>query len=147
MMAIPEDMEFEAFRAACSQRRLVVQECVSCGRLRWPPRPICGYCYSSETSWAGVSGGGVLFSWTVVGSAQPGQAGVKIPCIVAIAELAEDRSVRFLAAGRGLSEVDLRPGLGVAICFQDRGDGLVLPYWAPARDESGTPPGPKKADP
>ena len=146
MMLIPEDTEFEPFRIACSQQRLAVQGCTSCGKLRWPPRPVCGYCYSSETFWTPVSGGGVLFSWTLVCREYSGQAGLKTPYVVAIAELVEDRSIRFLAAGRGLVEADLRPGLAVDICFQDRGDGVVLPYWAPARDESRATLGAKRAD-
>lgn len=146
MTGIPEDTEFEPFREACQQHRLIVQECRSCGRLRWPPRPICGYCYSSVASWAPVSGAGVLFSWTVVHARHSREFGPESPCVVALAELVEDRRVRLLAGGVGLSEAELRPGLAVAVRFQDRGEGLVLPYWAPARVESGMHDGPEMAN-
>jgi uncharacterized OB-fold protein len=129
---VPSDPEFEPFRAACRRHELVVQECTSCGRLQWPPRPICGYCYSMRTSWTPVSGQGALFSWTVVHRAHSLEYRQEVPYVIALAGLAEDPGVRLLARGDGLTEPGLRPGLAVAVSFHERGTGIVLPYWAPA---------------
>jgi uncharacterized OB-fold protein len=42
---------------------LRMQRCSECSQLRWPPGPICPYCWSADASWAPLSGQGVLQSW------------------------------------------------------------------------------------
>jgi uncharacterized protein len=144
---IPSDPEFDFFRTACRRHELVVQECTSCGRLQWPPRPVCGCCYSMRTSWTPVSGRGALFSWTVVHRAHSPEYRQEVPYVIVLAGLAEDPGVRLLARADGLSEPGLRPGLAVAVSFHDHENGIVLPYWAPVGQAGPVPESPGQVGP
>lgn len=43
--------------------QLVLQNCLSCGRSRYPVAPVCPYCRTSAFKWEAVSGAGSVFSW------------------------------------------------------------------------------------
>jgi uncharacterized protein len=43
--------------------QLVLQNCSSCGRSRYPVAPVCPYCRTSAFKWKTVSGAGSVFSW------------------------------------------------------------------------------------
>ena len=50
---------------ALGHHQLLVQACVACGRLRWPPRVLCGACGSMEWDWTAASGRATVASWIV----------------------------------------------------------------------------------
>lgn len=53
------------FWDAARARKLVVQKCDDCGRLRFPPELGCFYCGSLKSTWTPVSGRATLYSWTI----------------------------------------------------------------------------------
>ncbi len=53
------------FWTGARERKLVIQRCDDCGRLRFPPEVGCFYCGSTKSSWALMSGRATLYSWTV----------------------------------------------------------------------------------
>ena len=50
---------------ALGHHQLLVEACVACGRLRWPPRVLCGACGSMEWDWTAASGRATVASWIV----------------------------------------------------------------------------------
>ena len=46
-------------------RRLLIQRCTHCGKLRHYPRLLCGSCHSTVVEWIEASGRGAIHSWTV----------------------------------------------------------------------------------
>lgn len=44
-------------------RRLVLQRCEGCERLRYPPGPVCPYCGCPRSRWHELSGQGTVHSW------------------------------------------------------------------------------------
>lgn len=42
-----------------------LQCCTDCGRLRYPPGPLCPHCLSERCEWRPLSGRGRLVAWTL----------------------------------------------------------------------------------
>ena len=53
------------FWAAAREGELRMQACVQCGRLRFPPRPMCPHCRSTGSDWPLMSGRGTIWSFVV----------------------------------------------------------------------------------
>lgn len=127
------DPDFAPYFAACCERRLVVQRCGSCGRLRWPPRPACPACRSTEATWADVPTTGTLYSW--VNCWRAGVPGFEdeIPYVVAVVEVEPAAHVRFLGNVRDARSEELAIGMRMTAEFVDIAEGVTLPYWRMAR--------------
>jgi uncharacterized OB-fold protein len=53
------------FWDAASRGELVVQRCLRCGHLRFPPGPVCTSCLDDRSEWTAVSGRGTVLSHLV----------------------------------------------------------------------------------
>jgi uncharacterized protein len=60
------DEESDGFWEGTAAGELRVQECASCGALRFPPRFMCPECQSTDRSWRALSGRGTIWSFVVV---------------------------------------------------------------------------------
>lgn len=129
----------EYLQQVSSRRSFVLQACLDCGRLRYPPGAACPYCASSESEWRSADAAGTIISYTIVHQAiQPGFR-EWVPYPVVVGELDEqkgvpgpDDGIRLVA---NLLRADFTPevpssvaiGLRVEVVLQDIGDGLLLP--------------------
>jgi uncharacterized protein len=83
------DEDSSAFWQALRDRRISLQHCNACQRLRYPPMPTCPYCGSRDASLAPCSGRGVVYSWIRVERAlDPGRA-AEVPYTFGIIRLEE----------------------------------------------------------
>jgi uncharacterized OB-fold protein len=114
---------------ALHERRLVIQACAACGKLRHYPRPVCDACYSMEVAWRQVTGRGRIHSWTV--SHHPFHPGFKseLPYVLATVDL--DEGVRMLAQLRGVTPDEIAVGLPVEVTFERATEELTLPVFVP----------------
>lgn len=55
-----------AFAARAADGRFELQSCRDCGAIFWPPRDICGSCWSTSLDWQAVSPLGVLIAETTL---------------------------------------------------------------------------------
>lgn len=111
-------------------RRLVLQHCAACGRVRHYPRPVCPHCHSMETRWQDVAGDGAVHSWTVCHHAfHPGFKDA-VPYVAVTVDL--PCGVRMQAPLRGVDASGLRIGLAVRLGFEDATPELTLPFFVPA---------------
>ncbi len=132
-----DDPVMAPFFAASGRGELRIQACVSCGRLRHPPRPVCPWCRSFEREWRLMSGRGVVWSFVVPHPPLlPAYAEVA-PYNVVVVELEDDPSVRLVgnvvaSADATLNSVDpaaVSIGMTVQVVFPPADDGVVLPRW------------------
>ena len=115
--------------------KIFLQQCASCGKWLWQPRPLCSSCQSPDPVWTPVSGEGRVASWTVIRPPTLPAYADKVPFVVLLVEL--DQGVRLLGYlvdgdGRllrtdGLAE-GIQIGTRVALRFHDQA-GTLLPCW------------------
>ena len=119
---------------------LRMQACAACGRMRFPPRPMCPWCRSLEWTWPVVSGLGTVWSFVVphpplLPAFQP-----VAPYNVVVVALDEDPMLRLVgnlvASPDGpINEIDPATiGIGerVRVVFQRVADDVALPRWVRA---------------
>lgn len=123
------DPDYAPFWDACRRHELVIQRCGSCTTERWPPRPLCRHCGSTQTEWIPVAGRGHLYSWTTIGRAYLPSFADDVPYTVGVVELDEPHSgVRFV--GTILHDEDEpRVGDRCIVDFVDAGSDVTLPVW------------------
>jgi uncharacterized OB-fold protein len=82
-----DDPDMRPFWAATRDGRLTAPRCRACGRLRWPPTPVCGACLSEDTDWVDVSSHGTIWSYAVYHRAFHPGFRAEVPYVVAVVEV------------------------------------------------------------
>lgn len=59
----PDDPELGPFWRGVARNELLAQRCMDCGKLRFPPLPVCDGCLSERTEWTPVSELGTIWSY------------------------------------------------------------------------------------
>lgn len=130
----------QPFWDGCVRGELCVQACGSCGRLRFPPRPMCPWCRSTAVEWPVLSGLGTVWSVAIPHPPLlPAYAEVA-PYNVVVVELDEDPTLRLVGnvvatANGPLNEVDphtVAIGDRVRVVFTDPDNGISMPRWVRA---------------
>ncbi len=122
---------------AARRGELVMQTCASCGKRRFPPRPMCPSCQSMKHSWAPVSGAGRIWSFVLPHPPLLPAFAQIAPYNVIIVELAEDASIRMVGnlvtgADGALNEIDpttIKIGTPVRVVFSHVNDDVTLARW------------------
>jgi uncharacterized OB-fold protein len=133
--AVSEDSA--AFWDGTAAGELRIQACTSCGRLRFPPRPMCPRCRSLEHEWRAMSGRGRIWSFVVPHPPLLPAFAELAPYNVVVVELDEDPTIRLVgnlldSPDGAINEVDpatIRIGESVRVVFQPAGEDVVLPRW------------------
>ncbi|MEV4806067.1 zinc ribbon domain-containing protein [Nonomuraea sp. NPDC049421] len=113
--------------------RFAVQECCSCGALRFPPRAFCAACRTEEWQWREVAPEGTVESWIV--SRQPFVPGRRDPYLVVMVRLAAVPGC--LVYGNWRAPRPPVPWEPVTGEYVEVAAGVTLLNWAPAGDGSG----------
>lgn len=130
------DEDGAPFWEGTARGELLVQACGACRRLRFPPRPMCPRCRSTERAWRPVSGRGTVWSFVVPHPPLLPAYQALAPYNVIVVALEEDPAIRLVgnlvARPDGpINEIDpatIEIGEPVRVCFQEVG-GLALPRW------------------
>lgn len=114
----------------CADRSLHIQRCANCRHWQHPPQAICPTCLSTELRFEPVSGEGKVYSYTltVSGMRHPAFAAGG-PYLVGLVELAEQPGLHLYTNFPGATLDDMKVGAPVAVEFEDRGQGVVLPQF------------------
>ena len=115
--------ETKPFWEAADEGRLLLKRCRSCGDVHYYPRAYCPFCGSGETEWQPASGGGTIYSYSVMRRAE-------VP--YAIAYVALDEGVTMMT---NLVDCDLdaiRIGQRVRLVFKPTEGGPPVPTFTPA---------------
>ncbi len=119
------DGELAPFFAAARERRLVVQRCEGCRALRFPPRELCSACLSTASRWVDVSGGGEIFSYTVMHQIYHPAFAAEVPYAVVVVKLAEGPKMTSNLVDCPLDEI--RIGMPVTVVFEPASPDITLP--------------------
>lgn len=115
--------ETKPFWEAAAEGRLLLKRCRSCGEVHYYPRALCPFCGSGETEWRPASGGGTIYSYSVMRRAE-------VPYAIAYVTL--DEGVTMMT---NLVDCDLdaiRIGQRVRLLFKPTEGGPPVPTFTPA---------------
>jgi uncharacterized OB-fold protein len=118
--AFPETRPFWDSAAA---GKFVLPRCNACGKTHWHPRAFCPLCFSPDISWTPASGGGEVYSFTIVRRKDS-------PYVLAYVKLAEGPVMMTNVIG--CEPESVRIGLPVQVCFRPAAEGRHMPVFKPA---------------
>jgi hypothetical protein len=113
--------ETEPFWAGTLAGELRIQQCNSCGRHYFYPRPFCRYCQSADVVWRAVSGNGRLVSYVINYRPVP-PADPSTPQVIALVELDEGPRMMTNIVGVSPEPGNLPLDCRVRVDFEPRGD-------------------------
>ena len=129
MKPVPEySAVTEPYWRAAADGRFMLPRCNACDGVQYPPRRWCPHCWSSDLSWAEMSGNAHVLTFSVV--RQPPSEGLDAPYVLAVVKLAEGPQMMC-------NIVECAPGdvtvyMEVIVTFEPRGD-IALPQFRRAR--------------
>jgi uncharacterized protein len=127
------DVESRSYWEPLHERRIVLQRCTACARLRFPPMPACPYCGTLGRGEESESTGlGAVYSYVRVHRALTPAMEGEVPYTVAVVQL--DDGPRLL--GRVEESGVLRIGDRVQPCFTEHGEWTELRFAPAAPDGS-----------
>jgi uncharacterized protein len=123
------------FWDALKNRELRMPKCDGCGRIWYPPSPLCPHCWSRKFSWTRLSGRGRVNSWVVFHQSYFRGFDGDLPYNVAEVEL--DEGPRLLTNLIGVTNAQIRAGMPVEIVFEDVTSDVTLAKFRPVPDSRG----------
>ncbi|MEV5509080.1 OB-fold domain-containing protein [Streptomyces orinoci] len=108
-----------------AERRLLIQRCTACGRLRFPWLPGCAACGSPHWTTVESAGTGTVHSYVVMH--HPPFPAFDPPYAVGLIELAE--GVRMISNVVGVEPGRITVGMPVRLEFLSAGEGQLLPVF------------------
>jgi uncharacterized OB-fold protein/acyl dehydratase len=104
---------------------ILIQKCSDCGKLRHPPRPMCGECQSIK--WTGVktAGRGSVYSYVILH--YPKFPGYEFPLACGLIELEE--GVRMVTNIVGCEHADIKIGMTGKLVIEKVDGDLDLPLF------------------
>jgi uncharacterized OB-fold protein len=123
------DRDTKEWWEACARHEYVIQQCLSCGRCRYPPKPICHQCHSSDYAWKPLAGRGTIYSYTIaIHAAHPALVD-RVPYAILVVELDDAGGERVVGNLLGSPPDRAIIGAPVTLEWEDIGDGISLPQW------------------
>jgi len=120
----------QPFWEGLKRRELRMQHCDHCGRVWFPPSPLCPRCWSRKFTWTRLAGRGRVNSWVVFHQAYFKSYEHDLPYNVAEVEL--DEGPRILTNLVGIANDAIRAGLPVEVGFDDVTSEITLAKFKPA---------------
>ncbi len=126
-LPMPDDLT-QPFWDAASEHRLEIQRCRSCGYYNHPPRPLCDSCGLEDLAFEPVSGGGSVYSYTVMRQKNVKGFEDDVPYVNVIVELDEQPMLFMITYLPGDEANEVRIGQRVQVMYEER-DGVTLPQF------------------
>ncbi len=115
------------WRERGARYRLEGCRCTRCGRMWYPPKPLCPYCGSKDIVKINLPQQGRLISWTIEYTVPAGYRG-KAPIIIGLVEL--DNGVKVLAEITDVKPEELVYGMRVECVlrklYEDGDEGVIV---------------------
>jgi hypothetical protein len=124
------DAASEPFFAGARRGELMLQRCADCRACRLNALPRCDACRSPRFAWERASGRATLVSWGVMHQRYHPAFYDELPYLLAVVELEEGPRLPTRLAET--QPAALRAGLPLRVVFEEIGEGIVLPKFAPA---------------
>ena len=126
---VPDELS-KPFWDACNEKRLVLQNCESCDKLQYPPKPRCGNCGSSDSlNWKEVEGKGHVLEYAIMRDTRIKPLQADQPFNFVVISLDQDPGINFLSNLPGTPVGEVPVGSPVELVFEDTGSGQLIHEW------------------
>jgi uncharacterized OB-fold protein len=125
-MSQTEQFTIEQLCKFMSQGKLMGGRCKKCGKIHFPPRPVCDVCYSKEFEWVELPTRGKLLTYTVIHIA-PAQFQALAPYAMGIVEL--ENGLRVPGMIKEVAVDQLKIGMSLTIVFEACTQTQQWPQW------------------
>ena len=120
----------KTFWDGVNEKRLMLQHCVACDRLQYPPKPACQFCGSGETlGWKDVEGKGHISTYIVIEDGRLNRRMPDQPYNLALITLDEDTSVNFYSNLPGVPTYEVPVGSAVEVMFEEVAPDQLIHEW------------------
>lgn len=124
---LPQPDEVSApFWSACSEQRLVFQQCKACGTFQDVPRLYCTDCRAAEFQWVESKGWGRIFTYTIVHHPPSPAMKDEVPFVVLVVKLDDCGGVLLVSNLVGVTAGEVEVDRAVRLCWDDEA-GASLP--------------------
>ena len=113
------------FWEAAKRHELCLPECQDCGRIHYPPGPVCPHCLSDKLAWKRLSGKGTVSTWVVFHRNWFPEFAADVPYAAVQVELAE--GPRITSNLVNVPNEAIRMGMAVEVVFDDVTPEVTLP--------------------
>ena len=120
-------LDAKFFWDGADKEEFLGEACADCGKLRFPPRPMCPHCHSVKRNNVKLSGRGKVYSWIL--PRHPNPFGFKEPPIVATVELEE--GYRLVTNLYGVELADVKVDMPVEVYFEPTMGNHKVPVFRP----------------
>lgn len=119
------DVDSRFFWESCKNHKMALQQCFSCKQFRYPPRPLCPKCHSTEAEWSPISGRGQVYVALVMCRSYGPAWEHDVPYNISLIDL--DEGVRLWSNVIGCGAEEVKIGDRVEISYEDVTDAITLP--------------------
>jgi uncharacterized OB-fold protein len=130
LMPRPTNEDREYWEGA-ARGELRVQHCLTCGLHQHYARMLCSHCGKQTLEWVTASGGGTVYSFTVIRQNGVPPFNERLPFVVATVDL-DEPGARLIAAMPSVDPAAVRVGMRVNASFRAAGDEFAFVDFAPA---------------
>jgi uncharacterized protein len=123
--------EEKPFWDAAKQRRLILQRCLDCGRVRYPIGPTCPWDLSNRFEWAQMSGRGVVHNFVIYHKPWIPYYKDKVP--YALVQVQIEEGPRLTTNLLEVPVDQVRIGMEVEATWEDVTDAVSLLQFRPRR--------------
>lgn len=128
---VPEPTEQSSpYWRSAGEHTLSFLRCGNCGRWIHYVKRQCPHCASTKLSWTPCSGGGTLYSYSILYRASSAAFKEKAPYVLAVIELEE--GVKTMSHLVDCEFALIRVGMDVEAVFEKLDEGRAVPYFRPA---------------
>ncbi len=129
IIPVPDELS-QPFWDAVNERRLIVQNCIGCDRLQYPPGVDCRVCESATgVEWKEVEGKGHIAAYIVIEDGRLNRRMPDQPYNLALVTLDEDPTVNFYSNLPGTPPYEVPVGAAVEVTFEEVAPGQLIHEW------------------
>ncbi len=129
VIPVPDELS-RPFWDAVNERRLIVQNCIGCDKLQYPPRADCEVCDDAEgVEWVEVEGRGHIAAYIVIEDGRLNRRMPDQPYNLALVTLDQDPTVNFYSNLPGTPPYEVPLGAAVEVTFEEVAPGQLIHEW------------------
>lgn len=121
-----EQFTIEQLCKYMSQGRLMGGKCKKCGKLHFPPRPLCNSCFSKDFAWTELPKNGKLLTYTIIHVAPP-QFQIMAPYAMGIVQLDNGLKVPGMIKDAPFEQIKI--GMKLSLVFEACTPTAQWPQW------------------